>query len=214
MSIIFQLSSQLKERGEQGNRKVVELILQNPELFEDIINQLITKNAALLGDCVEVCTMLAEKEPDFVAPYAENIIPMTYHKNTRVRWEAMHAIALLAPKVPEVIFKNWKHFAQLFLDDKSVIVRDYVVTCAGNLASRGATYTRILFPFLLEALSAHKTHHAKLAMEGMIKAIPYLTDHLDELDDVAEFYSQHPKPSINKSARNLKKEISSFSTSV
>ena len=210
MSIIFQLSSKLKERGEQGNRRVVELILQNPELFEEIINHLNTKDPALLGDCVEVCTMLSEKEPDFVAPYAEKIFPLTYHKNSKVRWEAIHAVALLAPKVPEVIFQKWEHFAQLFLDDKSVIVRDYVVTCAGNLASRGATYTKRIYPFLLEALSAHKTHHAKLAMEGIINSIPYLTDRLDELDDVAEIYSQHPKPSIGKTARSLKKKLSSL----
>jgi hypothetical protein len=210
MSIIFQLSSQLNERGEQGNRKVVELILQNPNLFEEIIKNLNTKNPALLGDCVEVCTMLSEKDPDYVAPYLENFSPLIYHKNSRVRWEAIHALALLSPKVPEVIFQAWDYFAQLFLEDKSVIVRDYIVVCAGNLAACGEPYTARIYPFLIEALSAHKTHHAKLALEGFIKAMPYLTDQKDELEAIADLYTQHPKPTIKKAARNLKKTLSSY----
>jgi hypothetical protein len=210
MSIIFQLSSQLKERGEQGNRRVAELILQTPNLFDEIINNLNTKNPALLGDCVEVCTMLVEKDPDFVAPYAEIILPLTYHKNTRVRWEAMHALALITSKVPKVIFQTWDHLAQLFLEDKSVIVRDYIVICAGNLAACGEPYTTSIYPFLIEALNAHNTHHAKLALEGFINAMPYLTDKMVELEVIADLFAQHPKPTINKTARNLKKNLSSY----
>jgi hypothetical protein len=210
MSIIFQLSSQINERGEQGNRKVAELILQTPNLFEEIIKNLNTNNPALLGDCVEVCTMLAEKDPDFVTPYAENFIPLIYHKKSRVRWEAVHALALLSPKVPEVIFQSWDYLAQLFLEDKSVIVRDYIVVCAGNLASCGEPYTARIYPFLIEALSAYKTHLAKLALEGFIKAMLYLTDHLDELDEIADLYIQHPKPTIKKAARNLKKTLTAY----
>lgn len=47
-------------------------------------------------------------------------------------------------------------------------------------------------------------------MEGISKALPYLTDHFDELDDVADLYLQHPKPSIATTARSLKKKISSL----
>lgn len=95
-----------------------------------------------------------------MAPFAEKIISLTYHTNSKVRLEEMHAVALLAPKVPEVIFQKWEHFAQLILDGKSVIVRDYVVTTAGNPASRGANYANVIYPFLLEALTSHNTHHA------------------------------------------------------
>lgn len=211
MSIIFQLSSQLKECGEQSNRRVTGLILQNPDLLEEIIDHLNSGNAALLGDCVEVCTMIAEKFPELINPYIEKIIPLTNHKNNRVRWEAMHTIALMSVEVPEAIFIKWDYFSTLFLNDKSVIVRDYIVTCAGNLASCGESYAKTIYPFLLSALDAHNTHHAKLALEGIIKAIPYLSNHFDELDSVAELFIQHPKPSISKTARTLKKKLSSFS---
>lgn len=210
MSIIFQLSSQLKERGEQGNRRVVELILQNPSLYIEIINNLNTKNPALLGDCVEVCAMLAENDPDLVAPFAQIIIPLIYHKNSKVRWEAMHTIALITPKTPDLIFQIWDYLAQLFLEDKSVIVRDYIVVCAGNLAACGGPYIKVIYPFLVDALNAHNTHHAKLALEGIIKALPYLIDHLEGLEGVVEVFIQHPKPSIKKSAQKLKNKISSL----
>lgn len=45
----------------------------------------------------------------------------------------MYALSLLTPTVPEVIFQKWENFAQLFLDDLSVIVREYVVIFAENM---------------------------------------------------------------------------------
>lgn len=207
MSIIFQLSSQRKEKSEQGNRFVSALIQQNPEFLSEIINCLNSENYALLGDCVEVCTMLSEGDPALIAPYSDKIIALVQHKNTRVRWEAMHTIALLAPLIPDLVFSVWEEMEKQFFSEKSVIVRDYIVVCAGNLAKSGMQYAEKIYPFLITALSAYQTHHAKLVLEGLKKSISNLSGYLDEMSEIVEIYLQHPKPSIRKAALQLQKSI-------
>jgi len=209
MSILTQLSSQQKERSEQGNRRVAAKILENPDLIIEITNSLTSKDNFLLGDCVEVCTMIAESEPALIAPYSNRILPLLENKNTRVRWEAMHAIALITPDVPEKIIGHWKLLEDLFTNDKSIIVRDYVVVCAGNLAACGKAYAEEVYPLLVDALSAHQTHHAKLALEGLTLGLSHLQTKKDEITDLADLFIQHPKPSIKKAALQLKKRLSS-----
>jgi hypothetical protein len=58
---------------------------------------------------------------------------------------------------------------------------------------------------LLEALSAHKTHHAKLLIEGMIKAFPYLKAQLDDLMDIADLHTT-PKTLYSNNSPEFKKE--------
>ena len=62
MSLLQQLSSQSGDRSEHNNRRATELILENPDLIKDIAAGLDTKDYALLGDCVEVFTMVAESD--------------------------------------------------------------------------------------------------------------------------------------------------------
>ncbi|PKO13758.1 MAG: hypothetical protein CVU39_17175 [Chloroflexi bacterium HGW-Chloroflexi-10] len=208
MSILQFLSLQVGQRREQGNHYAAGLILEKPELMEQLLPGLIGKEAKLLADCAEVCTMVAEVQPALVAPHTAMLIPLAAHKNTRVRWEAMHALALVSALVPELLLPRWNQFSAIFREDQSVIVRDCIVLMAGNLAAIGADSAAIVLPLLTEALSAHQTHHAKLALEGLVKALPYLLPEVCmELSAQAELYTQHPKPSIKKAAQKLEKEI-------
>lgn len=210
MSIFQQLSSQIGQRSEQGNRRVAALILNNPGLITEIGDGLRSNNAALLADCAEVCTMLAESDPVLVAPYAEQLLPLLQHKSTRVRWEAMHALALITPLVLALISEKFTEIETLFKNDKSVIVRDYAVVCAGNLAAGGQVYAQKVYPFLKESLSAYQTKHARLAIIALVKAAPFLDVHKDELQDLADLYLLHAKPSIKQAARKLMKVVKSI----
>ncbi len=203
MSLLQQLSSQSGDRSEHNNRRATELILENPDLIKDIAAGLDTKDSALLGDCVEVFTMVAESDAEIIVPYAENLLSFVQHKKTRVRWEAMHALALVTPQVREFIRQHFKTVEGLFRTDKSIIVRDYALVCAGNLAAGGRDYALVAYPILKESLTAYETRHAKLGLLGLAQAAPFLTEQSDELDDLANLYLQHVKPSIQKAARQL-----------
>jgi len=99
MGIIDQLSSRTGDRTSQSNREAATRCLAEPALFADIVGALSCENVLsvdyrLLGDCAEVCTMVAEVRPELVAPHAALLPPLLDHKKARVRWEAMHALAL------------------------------------------------------------------------------------------------------------------------
>jgi hypothetical protein len=210
MTLLQQLSSQIGQRSEQGNRRVAAIILNDPGLITEIDDGLRSNNAALLADCAEVCTMLAESNPVLVAPYADQLTPLLQHRNTRVRWEAMHALALVTPLVLPLVSEKFPEIASLFRNDASVIVRDYAVICAGNLAAGGPEYARLAYPFLKESLSAYQTKHAKLGLLALAQAAPFLKENKAELEDLADLYLGHAKPSIKQVARKLLKVVKSI----
>jgi len=73
--VLHFLSSQIGQRSEQGNRRAALLVLENPSLLDDIRKGLLQKDADLAGDCAEVCTMVAEQEPELIAPLADILSP-------------------------------------------------------------------------------------------------------------------------------------------
>ncbi|MBN2391616.1 MAG: hypothetical protein JXR84_12900, partial [Anaerolineae bacterium] len=88
-TLVDQLSSRIGDRTEAGNLKVVEQCLAEPHRATEIAEGLRDKDAAVVGDCAEVLTKIAEAHPDMVAPYAPALAALLTHKKTRVRWEAM-----------------------------------------------------------------------------------------------------------------------------
>ena len=154
--------------------------------------------------------MLAESQPGLVAPFAEQLLLLLQHKNSRVRWEAMHALALITPLALALISEKFPEIVTLFKNDNSVIVRDYAVVCAGNLAAGGPVYAQSVYPFLRENLSAYQTKHAKLGLLALAQAAPFLKVNKDEIEDLANLYLLHVKPSIKQAAGKLMKVLQSI----
>ena len=40
------------------------------------------KDRKLQSDCIEVFTLVAEKKPEHIVPFADNILPLLHSKNT------------------------------------------------------------------------------------------------------------------------------------
>lgn len=181
MSILNQLSSQVGDRTEQSNLEVVALCLDQPALLAEIAAGLTRNEAALLGDCAEVLTKVAEERPDLVAPHANALTPLLAHKTTRVRWEAMHALALIAPELPQAIHSMLPRLREMIHNDSSVIVRDYATEAVANYARTGSQAAQAAYPILLEALTVWNEKHAGRALNGLshvAAAAPELADEL------------------------------------
>jgi hypothetical protein len=207
MNILTKLSSQIGEKTEEGNRNVSKECLKNPTLLKEIGEGLTGENSALQGDCAEVFTKVAEEDPALVVPYAEPLQGLLRHKTTRVRWEAMHAIALTATLIPNQISTLLPQIKEIIHFDKSTIVRDYAIDTICNYASVGKSEADIVFPLLKEALHLWEGKHRARVLNGLLNVTNQSPEHTLEIRGIAEEYLEDNKGVVKKAAKALIKVI-------
>jgi hypothetical protein len=183
--------------------------IADPPLLEDIADGLKNADAALVGDCAEVLTHVASVYPERVAPYAEKLIPLLSHKTTRVRWEAMHALALIATHIPDTIATLLPQLQEMISADKSTIVRDHAVDTVGNYAGTSEQAAAQAFPILAKALRVWDSKHAARALNGLSNVALNAPGLQGELLSLAQDYVDHYRGVVKKAARRLVKTIES-----
>lgn len=207
MSDLGPLSSQIGQRSEAANREAAGRCLAHPVLLDEVAFGLGHKDAKVVGDSAEVMTMVAQAAPGLAAPFAERLVPLLEHKTARVRWEAMHGLALVAGLRPEVIAGLLPRLGELLAADASVIVRDYATEALGNYAGSGPAAADQALPYLRQALTAAGGKHAGRALDGMAKAVAASPGLSGELVPVAEQYLDHERGVVRKAARGLMKRL-------
>jgi len=207
MSILNQLSSQVGDRTEASNRSVAAQCLLDPALLDEIAKGLKSGDGALVGDCAEVMTKVAEEHPEWVAPYAPLLPELLSHKKTRVRWEAMHALALVAAHTPEIIGPLLPTLDGLIHNDGSTIVRDHAIDAVGNYAQVSPHAAEAAYPILRQALGVWESKHAGHALNGLINVAEIVPRLSVEVRASAEPYREHRKGVVRKAARRLMKSV-------
>jgi hypothetical protein len=211
-AILSQLSSQVGDRTEASNRMIVHQCLENPHLLSGIAAGLKEPEAAIVGDCAEVLTQVAQENPDLVVPYADSLSVLIIHKNHRVRWEAIHALALIATSSPANITPLVPILAQLNRTDTSVIVRDHATDTLANYAATGKSAAESVYPYLVEMLTLWDGKQAGHALTGLANAAPLLPSRRDELCAIVSGYSASDRAVVRKAAKKLLKALDPQST--
>lgn len=208
-SLLAQLSSQVGDRTEGSNREVARRCLENPHLLNEIAAGLLELEPALVGDCAEVLTKVAEDNPLLVVPYADSLPVLLLHKNSRVRWEAAHTLALIATSSPATITPLVPILVQLIRTDTSVIVRDHATDALAYYASTGKYAAECVYPYLVEMLTLWDGKQAGHALQGLAKAAPFLRSRYAELNAIAGEYSASDRAVVRKAAARLRNAIDS-----
>ena len=207
MSVISQLSSQLGERDFNSNIKVAQQCLKNPKLLDEIEEGLQSKDQALLADCAEVFTKVAEEKPQLITPFASSLIPLLDHKYTRARWEAMHAIALVANLIPDKISKILSNLHRMSLSDPSTIVRDYSVIAVSNYATTSKKATEEALAILKRILEVWKEKQAARALKGLQNVAETNPNLSKEVLLLAKPFENSSKGTVKKAAKDLLKAV-------
>lgn len=206
MSILEQLSSARGETAEAANKAVAREALARSEILGQVAAGLDSDNARLAGDCAEVFTEVAKEDPALAAPYADRLIPLTRHRDTRVRWEAHHALALVAALAPDQVAPLLPELAGRIEGDRSVIVRDGAIKALGEYGRSGPEAAREVFPTLQRALVAWQGKHAKLALEAMAKAATAEPALGPQVQAAARGCLAHPRANVRRLAQRLLKD--------
>ncbi|MFN2169024.1 MAG: hypothetical protein ACK2U9_22560, partial [Anaerolineae bacterium] len=142
-------------------------------------------------------------KPALIVPYTQRLMPLLGHKNTRVRWEATHAVALVAALVPDQIAPLLPELAAKIERDRSVIVRDCAVIALGEYGSSGPEAARQAFPLLQRALVAWEGKHAKLVLEGMGKVLVVVPAFGPDVQAAAQTCLDHKRANVRRLALKM-----------
>ncbi len=203
MSLLNELSSQVGDRSEYSNRKAAIQCGDEPARLAEIAAGLASKDTALLGDCAEVMTMVAEQHPERVARYAKQIASLLTHRTTRVRWESTHALALVASFKPKLMAGLLPQLGEMIRCDASVIVRDYAVQAIGTYAKTGPKAALAAYPYLKEALVAWGGKQAGHALNGLANVARGAPKLREELLQIGNGYMTHRRGVVRKAAKTL-----------
>jgi HEAT repeat protein len=207
MSIICLLSSQVGDRTEATNREAAQRCIAEPALLGEIAESLGSRDAALAGDCAEVMTKAAEVDPALIMPYAEPLTALLAHKTTRVRWEAMHALALASPGLSDVLLPLLPRLSEMLRKDGSTIVRDYAVDALGGLGAAGQQQAEAVYPLLREAVTLWQGKHLARVLDAMANVARQAPELALEIVGLGYDYADHAKPTVKKAARRLIRSI-------
>ncbi len=204
MSILERLSSAAGDRSEASNKAVAREALEQPDLLDEVAVGLEWNDHKLMGDCAEVFTEVAKQNPALVVPYVARIAPLISHKNTRVRWESTHALALVAFLAPDQVAPLLPDLVAKIERDKSVIVvRDCAVLALGEYGHSGPEAAREVFPHLSRALEMWGGKHAKLVLEAMSKLIEVEPGLEMKLREAAQGCLAHRRANVRRLAQKI-----------
>ena len=203
MEILNQLSSQKGDKTEDSNRIVAEKCTAAPRLLAEIAIGLEDSDKKLQSDCIEVFTLVSEKKPEFIVPYAESIVPLLYSKDAKTRWEAVHTLSFIADKIPDIIYSILPTLQSLIEKDHSTIVRDYTIDTIANYAKVSAETSGKSYKILKYALELWGEKHAKQVFKGFHYVLDNCTEYKAEINSLVQPYLTANKKIAATEARKI-----------
>ncbi len=208
MDIINQLSSKQGDKTERSNRLVAGQCIEKPGLLNDIVKGLgDNTDKKLQSDCMEVFTMVAEKNPDVIVPFTDTVIPLLAAKETKTRWEAAHTLSYIAGKIPEIIFSILPELQELIEKDTSTIVRDYTLDTIANYAKTSKEASERSFEILKAALDLWDEKHAKQVFKGFNAIIAHQPSYQTNIVVIVRPYLDARKKVVANEAVKILKRI-------
>jgi hypothetical protein len=206
-NLLSQLSSSVGDRTNAANHAVAKICLDDPELLAQIAEGLSGENHRLAGDCAEVMTQIAMDAPEHAVPYADRLITILDHPFTRARWEAAHALAIIAPQVAGQLRPKRALLEHMIRSDSSIIVRDYTVDIVAELAGASKEDADWVYTVLLDCLTIWEGRHAGHALPGLGRVAEQLPGRRDEIRRNVAGLVEHPRGVVRKASRRLLKTL-------
>jgi hypothetical protein len=206
MSILDELATPQGQNGGEANRQVAVKCAEVPKRLDEIAQGLGGRNLKIVGDCCEVFTETAKLDPALVAPYQAALWAMTGHKNGRVQWESMHAIALTAGVAPHFVGERLDDLMRVIENAPGVIVRGYAIEAIGCYGGSGPDAARRALPNLKRAAELWEGRHAGAVLNALSAILPSAPEIRQDAIDLASIHLDAPG-SLGKSARKLMKLV-------
>ena len=146
------LASTLGRKDEKPNVALADLIVRKHDLesVQELLTLLTHKQAGVRSDAIKVLYEIGERDPAMIAASWKIFIHILKHKDNRMRWGAMSALASISMQKAEVLAKHLSEILEA-MDSGTVITRDKGVTILANI-SRLEKYHADAIELLLEQI--------------------------------------------------------------
>ncbi|MCB9261034.1 MAG: hypothetical protein H6607_01495 [Flavobacteriales bacterium] len=138
MSIIPLLATSLNRRDEEPNIQLaIKIVSENNAMaIIELVENLGQKNKNIRHDCIKTLYEAAYRKPEMVADYWNNFLPLLDHKDNRMQWGAMTALAAIVEQNTDAALKSLPVLAKA-ADAGSVITKDGYVAILVILIKAG-----------------------------------------------------------------------------
>jgi hypothetical protein len=172
MSVLQRIAYFQDRRDEVPNQELArELVAtRDREGIREIADNLGHQNPNVESDCLKVLYEIGYLAPDLIADYVDRFLALLRHKNNRMVWGGMIALATIAELKAEEIW----HDVDAVIDAVNygtVITEVWGVRTLARVAAADGAYGQRLFPLLMKYLEACLPRDVPIHAESILPAV-------------------------------------------
>jgi hypothetical protein len=172
MSVLNKIAYFQGRRDEAPNRELARELAntQNKQEIKEIAGNLWNKDANVQSDCLKVLYELGYLKPELVAGYTTDFLKLLKHKNNRMVWGSMIALATVAGLRGGEIYAHLDEIKRVMAEG-SVISVDNGVKVLADVAVTSDERRQAIFPLLLQHLETCRPKEVPQHAEKILAAV-------------------------------------------
>lgn len=206
MRIYEKLSSRTGGKGEEAEVNLAILLAEkpDPQALHKLLEGLKSNDKALQTDCIKVLYEIGYRDPQQIAPFASDFLPLLNSKNNRMVWGGMIALSTIASRSADTLFPHLEQILKTF-EKGSVITKDAGVSVLAGIASANPEYATKILPMLFEHLK--NCRPSSVAQHAERASVAIRPPHYDAFRTIL----QNRLPDLSEAqTRRVKKLIKQF----
>ena len=172
MTVLQRIAYYQNRRDEVPNQELARELVEARDLegIREIAENLGHKNSNVQSDCLKVLYEIGYLAPDLIADYVTQFLALLRHKNNRMVWGGMIALATIADLRPTEIWNDVDAVVDA-VNYGTVITEVWGIRTLARLAAADDAYAQRLFPLLLNYLRDCLPRDVPVHAESILPAV-------------------------------------------
>jgi hypothetical protein len=172
MSTLDRIAYYQRRRDETPNQELARELAaaRDREGIREIADNLTHTNPSVQSDCLKVLYEIGYLASDLIAGYVQQFLALLRHKNNRMVWGGMIALATIAPmKATEI----WNELDTVIdaVNYGTAITEDWGIKTLARVAAAEESYGERIFPLLLQYLKECLPRDVPRHAESILPAV-------------------------------------------
>jgi len=206
MSVLNRIAYFQNRRDEVPNQELARELAEtkNKKGIQEIVENLHHKNQNVQSDCLKILYEIGYLAPELIADYVDDFLKLLKHKNNRMVWGAMIALATVADLKPREIWKSADDVIAVTAHG-TLITLVWGIKTLAKVAAANKRYKDKLWPILVGHLKTCLPRDVPMHAESILGAVD--ARHKDEFLSVLESRRAEMTPSQLTRLRKITKQL-------